>query len=1106
MPTDLDFQWLTTPAINLPDTFLGWGYFAVWLIILGGIIWFGRDSYRRVTARQWGLTAVFLLFAMLEVIPRFELSGGMLLPPVNQAGGAAVVYRPLGFTTVALAAWYLNPMLALIVGLAEGLSRALWGSHQIAEIFHYGFIAWGVSLLIQQKIPGYRWAVLRVPPITSTLAQLLVGWPLVFAATFFLVPAGSRLVPSLDLALSTAQPQWIVALLEGLVSGGVVWLAQRLIQRQTDSGLTSSPIDSEMRYWLPLQFLLYSVILLTLLGTAVSVVGYNSTRTLVQTQIAQQANEVSRTIPSFIGTRQSVLLEWGDDPRLHSDERNSQQASLEELFRTGTFFRRLILVDGAGEVLVSVPAGEPVALSEAEKQSLETVTRLDSPDQALSTMLDGHPVMLSLAAPAVPNADESGQSEPLFLIGRIPDQILGELLHGVVSEGNGSKGYIIGENRLILAHTEPIQQPEFEDEFPTGVTVLEAPINLRNPGLFFVRADTLTNERELEYRSPPGDGHPWTVVVEVPMASVLLQTVRLVAQVLFIIFGMTIPFAIFLSLQSAAWGERLKNLVAAVEQVPTREAGQLLVPVDVLGDDEIGRLGTAFQEMQMSLDQQMGELNLLLNVSQGVAQVQQNIRPGISKILEQMVEGTEAAGARIVLTVLGNPIRVGEGVLDAEMANYDQKVRPLLVENQDLVLATPDALQRVFDFPNDKNLPFQSAIAYPLRGSNQTDYGYMWLVWDEPHTFHESERKLIRSLSEQASVMVQNWYLYLSVERRRRELGAVLDATADPVIVTDANNKISILNPAAYTELGITERLHRSLVANLIPQAELVEILTAPHEKGTMVEEITLESGKTFNVTVSVIPGQSGKVAGRVAVLRDVSEMKEISEMKSDFVRLASHDLKDPITIVNGYIQMLPLTGPLNDKQKDQVDRIQGAMNAMQKLVEDILNITRLEAGLALDTLPVSIPDIFAAVAHTFESLAENAGNRIVIEDAGPVPSLQLSPTFAQQAVANLVSNALKYAPNSGDVVLKAEVVGDEVVISVADQGPGIPAAIQGQLFEKFFRFSQPGQARTKSHGLGLSFVELVAERHNGRVWFESTEGDGCTFFLAFPNEPASLY
>ncbi|MEM8857899.1 MAG: HAMP domain-containing sensor histidine kinase, partial [Chloroflexota bacterium] len=261
------------------------------------------------------------------------------------------------------------------------------------------------------------------------------------------------------------------------------------------------------------------------------------------------------------------------------------------------------------------------------------------------------------------------------------------------------------------------------------------------------------------------------------------------------------------------------------------------------------------------------------------------------------------------------------------------------------------------------------------------------------------------------------------------------------------------------------------------------------------------DNGKTFDATVSVIPGQSGRISGRVAVLRDVSEMVELSEMKSDFVRLASHDLKDPITIVNGFIQMLPLTGPLNEKQREQVDRIHAAMEQMQKLVEVLLNITRLESGIDLDKMNTSVSDIMSSVAHSLQPLAETAGNRIVIEPTGNIPLIWVQPTFLRQAVWNLVSNAMKYAPNSGDVILKAEDTGEEVVISVADSGPGIPKAIQGRLFEKFFRFSQPGQARAKSHGLGLSLVQLVAQRHNGRVWFESTEGEGCTFFLAIPKE-----
>ena len=119
--------------------------------------------------------------------------------------------------------------------------------------------------------------------------------------------------------------------------------------------------------------------------------------------------------------------------------------------------------------------------------------------------------------------------------------------------------------------------------------------------------------------------------------------------------------------------------------------------------------------MQMNLDQQMGELNLLLSVSQGVAQVQQNIRPGIGRILEQMVEGTEAAGARIVLTILGTPIRFGEGEAEEQMAPFDRQISPLLADNQDLVLATPEAIRRVLKIPAAEALPFESAIAYPLQ-------------------------------------------------------------------------------------------------------------------------------------------------------------------------------------------------------------------------------------------------------------------------------------------------------------------------------------------------------------------------------------------------------
>ena len=1101
MPSEFDFQTITQIALNLPQTLLGWLYILLWLFVLGAILRIGGNLYGKATARQWGLTLLFSLLAFVFSIPRFELLGGTLLPVVGQLDGA-IAYRPLGFVGVGLAAWFLNPMLVLIVGMAEGLSRALFGSHQLSEIFHYGFVGLGVSLLIQQKIQRIDWDFWRVPPVATTLGRFIIAWPLVFLGTFFLVPRGTPFLPGLDLALSTARPQWIIALLEGLASGFIVWLVQTFSAYQPVRGMTRPPFEQDIRYRQTLQFLLYTIISLILLGTMVSTVGYRSARALIQTQMAHEANQASQNIPNFIGRRQSVLQEWGDDDRLHSGDFASQQESLEDLFRSGTLFRRVVLVNRSGLVLASYPAdGEPV-VSKTELAALIDVDRLKGPDQALSTDLDGHPVVLSLVAATSPAATDTENAD-LFLIGRIPDQVLHELVDGLVAGYDGGRGYLADENRLILADTAGVDEAIFLESTDRAV-LLNAPSGI--DGTFYIEADPLTKQREIRYRTVPDDGHPWSVVTEVPMAIVLQQAYRLVAGVLLVTILSSIVFGWLLARQGNRTGARLQNLLAAVEAIPHREQGQVMIPANITSDDdEIGQLGIAFEGMQRQLDAQMGELNLLLTVSKWVAETQQNIQPGMRKVLKQVVKDTKAAGGRVVITVLGsNPIVVGEGGTSKLMEPFDSQIGELLADNQDVILSGPDAVRLLDPSLAGQLLPFQSALAYPLKGNKHT-YGFMWLTWSEPRTFRESERSLIRSLSEQASVMAANWFYLLNLDKRWRELSAVLNATDDPVIVIDGTNRISMVNPAGERELGLEngKAARNRPIADVVAQSELIDLLVGRQSQAD-ADPVTLDSGKTFDVNVSDIRGQRGTEVGRVAVLRDISKMTEINELKSEFVRIASHDLKDPITIVNGFIQMLPFSGELNEKQQEHVDRIQAAMNQMQKLVEDLLNITRLESGLELETMPVEVRDIFGTVTYSLESLAEQAGNRLVVKN-DKVPTLLLNHTFAQQAVSNLVSNAIKYAPNSGEIVLNAVEEETEVVISVADKGAGIPLEVQPRLFEKFYRFSRPGlHKKGKSHGLGLSFVELVADRHNGRIWFQSAEGEGTTFFLAFPKPSAS--
>ena len=170
----------------------------------------------------------------------------------------------------------------------------------------------------------------------------------------------------------------------------------------------------------------------------------------------------------------------------------------------------------------------------------------------------------------------------------------------------------------------------------------------------------------------------------------------------------------------------------------------------------------------------------------------------------------------------------------------------------------------------------------------------------------------------------------------------------------------------------------------------------------------------------------------------------------------------------------------------------------MKHLVNDLLDLARIEAGLNLQFDRIEIDDLLSEVALEYVSLAKSAGIRLVV-DRTKLPPLVGDPTLLSRAITNLVVNGLKYAPDSGDIVLRAEAVGDDIVISVRDHGPGITAQDHAHLFEKFYRGRRPTDGRPSGSGLGLAIVKSVADLHGGRVWCESAAGEGSTFFLAIP-------
>ncbi|HUM71746.1 MAG TPA: ATP-binding protein, partial [Chloroflexota bacterium] len=396
--------------------------------------------------------------------------------------------------------------------------------------------------------------------------------------------------------------------------------------------------------------------------------------------------------------------------------------------------------------------------------------------------------------------------------------------------------------------------------------------------------------------------------------------------------------------------------------------------------------------------------------------------------------------------------------------------------------------------------------AIPLRCHDRFQ-GILWLGFRQTHSFDLTERNLLSTLSTQGAVLVENARLYATAESGRRRLAAVLASTSDAVIVTDQTERVLLINPATERIFGFTvDAVRNRPVADVIPIPALVQALMGQDERPQNLE-ISTSDGKIYNAIASTIFSHEGQVFGRVAVLRDITNLKEIDKMKSDFVATVSHDLRSPLTFIRGYTSMLSLAGELNDKQHEYVGKILGGIDQMAKMVEDLLDIARIEGGMELEQEVIDIRPLLADIAAEYWQHAHLAGIQIKVDITDDVSSIVGDLSLVRQAVANLIGNGVKYAPNSSPLYLQAHQANGEVVISVKDNGPGIAKEDQIHLFEKFYRVKARGTEKVKGSGLGLAIVKTIATRHGGNAWVQSQVGKGSTFCISLPiheSEPST--
>jgi two-component system phosphate regulon sensor histidine kinase PhoR len=233
-------------------------------------------------------------------------------------------------------------------------------------------------------------------------------------------------------------------------------------------------------------------------------------------------------------------------------------------------------------------------------------------------------------------------------------------------------------------------------------------------------------------------------------------------------------------------------------------------------------------------------------------------------------------------------------------------------------------------------------------------------------------------------------------------------------------------------------------------------------------------------------------------VMQDITYLKELDRIKTDFVNTISHDLRSPLTAIQGYIELVRRVGPLNEQQLEFTHRIQTSVQNITTLINDLLELGRIETGF--DARKEAIP-LSAVIRYAVESMQNQAAEKeqtLELELPESLPHVLGNPLHLRQMFTNLIENALQYSTSNGQITLRAQARDAQVIVQITDTGIGVPLADQPYIFDKFYRGSNL-PPESQGTGLGLAIVKIIVENHRGRIWVESVPGKGSTFTIILP-------
>ncbi|GEN48697.1 cell wall metabolism sensor histidine kinase WalK [Ligilactobacillus pobuzihii] len=353
-------------------------------------------------------------------------------------------------------------------------------------------------------------------------------------------------------------------------------------------------------------------------------------------------------------------------------------------------------------------------------------------------------------------------------------------------------------------------------------------------------------------------------------------------------------------------------------------------------------------------------------------------------------------------------------------------------------------------------------------------------------------------------------------ESERRRLDSVLTHMSDGVLATDRRGNITIINDMAaqFLDVSSADKVKGRSILDVLGIREDYTLRDLLENKDTIYLDMSDQGrDQVLNAYFSLIQRESGFISGLVCVLHDITEQQKIDHDRKQFVSNVSHELRTPLTSLRSYIEALndgawkdPEVAPSFLKvTQDETDR-------MIRMINDLLSLSRMDSGTAkLDLELVNLNELYTYILDRFDMMIKNDSND---DKEKQVKNYSIKREFTQrdlwvevdpykfiQVIDNIMNNAIKYSPDGGVITCRLVETHEHVLLSITDQGLGIPKKDVGRIFNRFFRVDKARSRAQGGTGLGLAISREVIEMHNGRIWVESVEGKGSTFYITLPYE-----